>query len=224
MFGLFRNRKKYNGMVDKTLNVSFGIATRDNQNFPGMLAYLELIDTGWNASMSEDDCAFYIATLYYCGLLKNGENEEANALLLRINQIIEFGLSKNILSKSQCDKVLTAIKIAQNAYVKSSKLKVAGTIASLIDSVIDGEGIGYLLEGFIFIDNNFQVGFSGVNPPNKIASVKIKSLKNSEILNNLQFTEINDSSLLSPFIDQLVYEVINKFDVQSLEFRGLPEQ
>ena len=108
MFG-FGNRKKYNGTVDLKLNNEFQIPTRDNPSFPGMLAYLELIDNAWQTKMTEDEGALYIATLYYCGLLKHGRLDEASRLHSRIRSIVSFGLPKGIISQTRWAKFSGAI-------------------------------------------------------------------------------------------------------------------
>jgi len=43
MFG-FGKRKKYSGAADIKINTEYQIITQDNPNFPGVIAYLELID------------------------------------------------------------------------------------------------------------------------------------------------------------------------------------
>lgn len=111
MFG-FGNRKRYNGAVDVKLNNEYRIPTRDNPSFPGTLAYLELIDNAWNAKMSEDEGSLYIATLYYCGILKLGQHVEASALHNRIQSIVGFGLSKGMISQARWAKFSAAIQQA----------------------------------------------------------------------------------------------------------------
>ncbi len=113
MFG-FGNRKKYNGAVDVKLNNEYQILTRGNPSFPGMLAYLELIDNAWNAKMSEDEGSLYIATLYYCGILKLGHHEEAVALHKRIHSVVSFGLPKGMISQVRWAKFSDAIKQANS--------------------------------------------------------------------------------------------------------------
>jgi hypothetical protein len=112
MFG-FGDRKKYNGAIDIKLNNEYQIATRDNSNFPGMLAYLDLIDNAWKAKMSEDEGALYIATLYYCGILKRGLHTEAIPLLARIQSIVGFGLPKGMISQARWSKFSAAIQQAK---------------------------------------------------------------------------------------------------------------
>lgn len=112
MFG-FGNRKKYNGTVDIKLNNEYQIATRGNPSFPGLVAYLELIDNAWNANMSEDEGALYIATLYYCGLLKHGLHAEAAMLQARITSIVSFGLSMGMISQPRWEKFYGAIEHAK---------------------------------------------------------------------------------------------------------------
>lgn len=109
MFG-FGNRKKYNGAVDIKLNNEYQIPTRDNPSFPGMGAYLKLIDNAWNTKMTEDEGALYIATLYYCGILKHGLHDEASTLHSRIQSIVSFGLPKGIISQARWAKFSGAIQ------------------------------------------------------------------------------------------------------------------
>lgn len=112
MFGLFRNRKKYNGTVDTKLNNEYQIPTRDNERFPGLMGYLQLIDNAWAASMTEDEAAMYIATLYYCGLVENGHQMEARAVVGRINSVGQFGVSNGSISMDRATKLLAAIQLA----------------------------------------------------------------------------------------------------------------
>lgn len=108
----FRNRRKYNGAVDIKLNSDYQVSTRGNPKFPGIGAYLELIDIAWNTKMTVDECALYIATLYYCGLLKHGLRDEAIILHSRIQAIVSFGLSKGIISQTRWTKFSEAIQQA----------------------------------------------------------------------------------------------------------------
>jgi hypothetical protein len=114
MFGL-ENREKYNGVVDIKLNNEYQIVTRGNPSFPGVLAYLELIDNAWNARMSEDEGALYIATLYYCGIRQKGHHTEASVLQSRINSIVNFGLPRGMISQARWDKFSEAIQQADQA-------------------------------------------------------------------------------------------------------------
>lgn len=111
MFGL-GGRKKFNGAIDTKLNNEYQIATRNNHNFPGALAYLELIDNAWNAKMSEDEGALYIATLYYCGLLQNGLQEKAAQLFARIQSVVEFGVPRGMISPLRWSKFSETIQQA----------------------------------------------------------------------------------------------------------------
>ncbi|MFI8609315.1 hypothetical protein ACIGFL_13470 [Pseudomonas sp. NPDC077649] len=112
MFGL-GGRKKYNGIVDTKLNNEYQIETRNNKNFPGMLAYLELIDNAWNSKMSADEGALYIATLYYCGILKHGLRDTANQLYSRIQSISRFGINSGTISQERWMKFSAAIAKAK---------------------------------------------------------------------------------------------------------------
>jgi hypothetical protein len=84
VFG-FRNRKRYNGDVDTKLIEGYGIATRDNPKFPGVLAYLKLIDEAWSSKFTEEEAAMFIATLYYSGLKREGHHAEARTLAARLS-------------------------------------------------------------------------------------------------------------------------------------------
>ena len=108
MFG-FRNRKKYNGTVDTKLNNEYGIKTQGNSNFPGALAYLELIDGPFNNGYTEDECALGIATLYLSGAIKRGLHDESGAIESRMHQVVPFGIkTKQIRQElwSQCNAIL----------------------------------------------------------------------------------------------------------------------
>jgi hypothetical protein len=116
MFGLGRKRKLYNGAVDTKLNNEYQIATRNNPKFPGSLYYLQLIDNAWGASMSEDEAALYIATLYYEGIAKQGHLTEAGALHSRILSIVEFGRARRLISEKVAGAVLRDVeKISKRA-------------------------------------------------------------------------------------------------------------
>ena len=95
MFG-FRNRKQYNGNVDVKLIDGYGIATRDNPKFPGVLAYLKMIDQAWESKFTEEEAAMFIATLYYSGLKREGHHSEARALASRLSTTgqADFGAGK----------------------------------------------------------------------------------------------------------------------------------
>jgi hypothetical protein len=95
VFG-FGNRKEYNGAVDLKLADGYGIATRDNPKFPGILAYLKMIDEAWSAKFTEEEAAMFVATLYYSGLKREGLTEEANALAARLSSTgqVDFAAGK----------------------------------------------------------------------------------------------------------------------------------
>lgn len=112
MFG-FGKRKKYNGTVDIKLNNEYQVSTEDAPGFPGVFAYLELIDNAWNTNMTVDEAALYIATLYYCGLVKNDILDIAAELNLRIESIVRFGLSKETISQERWQKFSSAIEQAK---------------------------------------------------------------------------------------------------------------
>ena len=106
MFGFFKNRKRYNGDVDTKLNNEYQIVTRDNPLFPGMLAYLELIDNAWSVKMTEAEAAMYIAVLYHDGIRKHGYVAEAHALADRVRAIAQFNLQTGQLSQERANKFI----------------------------------------------------------------------------------------------------------------------
>lgn len=112
MFG-FGDRKKYNGQVDLKLINELGIATRDNEKFPGILKYLEIIDLAWNAKMTVDEGALYIATLYFCGIVRAGCRTEAEMLRLRLMEMAVMGLERRTVSHERWDKFSAAISSEQ---------------------------------------------------------------------------------------------------------------
>jgi hypothetical protein len=115
MFGLFRNREKYNGTVDTKLNNEYQIQTRNNPRFPGLVVYLDLIDKAWQVSMNEDEAAMYIATLYFCGIVKAGYEREAAALQGRLITVAEFCVPRGMVSEERFSKFAAAIRDAAEA-------------------------------------------------------------------------------------------------------------
>lgn len=110
MFGLFKNRKRYNGDVDTKLNNEYQIVTRDNPLFPGMLAYLELIDQAWNGRMNESEAAMYIAVLYHSGIKKHGDAAEASALAGRIKAVAQFNVQTGQISAEKARKFIGVVE------------------------------------------------------------------------------------------------------------------
>ncbi|MGH2341117.1 hypothetical protein ACRC7T_06485 [Segnochrobactraceae bacterium EtOH-i3] len=83
-----QKRRHYNGAVDGLLVNSIHIKTRDNEKFPRVGAYLEMLDDAYKAGMNQFEAAAYIAVLYYCGLEKHGFHEEALDVYLSIHEFI----------------------------------------------------------------------------------------------------------------------------------------
>jgi len=116
MFG-FGKRKKYNGVVSTKLNNEYQIDTDHSTNprFPGILAYLKLIDKWWYLRKTEDEAALYIAVLYYAGILEQGgQSDESTHLLSRITSISKFGLSKRMISPQSWDTCAEVINTVHN--------------------------------------------------------------------------------------------------------------
>ena len=78
MFGFGRvdglNKREYRERVKNLLENRIGIDTNSASNifFPGALAFLELIDHGWNAKRPPEDNALYIGIAYWRGCVKFG--------------------------------------------------------------------------------------------------------------------------------------------------------
>jgi len=112
-FGKKENRKQFNGTVDTKMNIEYQIQTKDNERFPGILAYLEYLDIAWKAKMNDDEAAMYMATLYYCGLIKNGYTDEAEPLGKRVQNIADFCVPKGMISEERWSKFSGAIASAK---------------------------------------------------------------------------------------------------------------
>lgn len=112
MFG-FRNRKKYNADVDVKLNNEYQIKTRDNQHFPGILKYLELIDASWNSNATEDECAMQIATLYLCGLFRNRLWEDGRVVAGRLDQVGPYGVQVGLVRLEVWEKCVAIVESTQ---------------------------------------------------------------------------------------------------------------
>lgn len=108
MFGLFRSRPKFNGAVDTKLNNEYQINTR-REPFPGPAAYLKLLDAAWSAKMTEDEASMYVASLFFCGLLKAGYDDAAKSLFERIMSVGEFGLSHGLISQTTHQRLVVAM-------------------------------------------------------------------------------------------------------------------
>jgi hypothetical protein len=111
MFGLFKSRPKYNGTVDTKLNNEYQIDTR-GKAFPGPASYLKILDLAWQTGMNEDEAAMYVATLYFCGIMKAGLEDEAARILERLNSVGDFGLSKGMIDGQRHAKFIATIKEA----------------------------------------------------------------------------------------------------------------
>lgn len=113
MFGLFKNRKRYNGTVDTKLNNEYQIQTRDNGFFPEVMGYLQLIDNAWEAKMSEDEAAMYIASLYVAGLRKHGFHAVALPVLERLMAVGQFGVTHGTIRSDMAHRFLAAVDAAR---------------------------------------------------------------------------------------------------------------
>lgn len=115
MFGIFKNRKKYNGAVDAKLNNEYQIETRGNNFFPSLDSYLKLLDTAWDAQMNEDEGAMYLASLYAAGLKKHGFYDVAWPVVERLTAVGKFGVSHGMIRIDLADKFMAAVESARPA-------------------------------------------------------------------------------------------------------------
>lgn len=108
---------------------------------------------------------------------------------------------------------------------KTTKMKIAGLLASTLDSVIKDDGVGKLVAGSLAMDKNLHIGFSsGIAKTGGmfIAVVAVGELKEAEVIMTLGDNGIENPLLLQPFIDQLVYAALRRFEEQSPTFAALP--
>jgi len=72
----FGARKEYDGEITAKLNNDFKIDTEHakNPNFPGILTYYAFLDEAWSNKGSPEEAATRMASMYYCGLVKNGND------------------------------------------------------------------------------------------------------------------------------------------------------
>lgn len=113
MFGLFKNRKRFNGDVDTKINNEYDIQTRNNPLFPSMTRYLQVLDEAWASKFTEDETALFVATLYYTGLLKANRSDLAEPLRKRLASVPQFGLEKGTISMQRAAVFLGHIEQAQ---------------------------------------------------------------------------------------------------------------
>lgn len=113
---------------------------------------------------------------------------------------------------------------------KTSKMKVAGLAASCLDYVINDAGVGVLIAGSLVLDKTLNVSFLGGKPKTGgdiLAGVTLGDLSEADVFkelvkSGLSDTSMLDTSMMAPFIDQLVYAAIRRFEAQSPEFAALP--
>lgn len=109
---------------------------------------------------------------------------------------------------------------------KTTKMRVAGLAASTIDYVINDAGLGMLVAGSLVLDKNMQPGFRSGRPKaggDILAVAAIADLEESEIFKTLAETKVRDPTMFQPFVDQLIYAVLRKFEAQCPSFAALPE-
>lgn len=108
---------------------------------------------------------------------------------------------------------------------KTTKMKVAGLAASTIDYVIKDAGLGMLVAGSLVLDKELRPSFRSGKPTlggDIFAVAAIGELREAEIFKTLAQTDMRDSSMFQPFVDQLIYAVLGKFEAQCPAFAALP--
>lgn len=108
----FKNRQKYNGKVDGIITEGYRIATRDNDKFPGLTKYLELLDACWAERYTEQEAAMFVAALYYSGLMANGYLKEASALMKNIAAMGHAASASGEISANRMMAFMAHIEVA----------------------------------------------------------------------------------------------------------------
>lgn len=107
---------------------------------------------------------------------------------------------------------------------KTTKMKVAGLAASTIDYVINDAGIVMLVAGSLVLDKELRPSFRSGKPRlggDILAVAAINDLEGAEIFKTLAETDIRDSSMFQPYVDQLIYAALRKFEAQCPAFAAL---
>lgn len=104
-------------------------------------------------------------------------------------------------------------------------MKVAGLAASCLDYVITDAGVSTLIAGSLVLDNTLQVSFRGGKPKignDILAVVSLGDLDESDVFKSLANSGMKDTTMFEPFIDQLVYAAIRRFETQCPAFAAIP--
>ena len=107
---------------------------------------------------------------------------------------------------------------------KTTKMKVAGLAASIVDGVINDAGVGMLVAGSLVLNKELWPSFRSGKPKiggDILAVVAIGELEEADIFKTLEEVGIRDSSLFQPLVDQLVYAALRKFEAQCPTFAAL---
>jgi hypothetical protein len=115
MFGFEKvhgfKRKEWNTEVDRVLQDCIGIDTKNKKQnlFPGILAYANILDEGWQQKHHPHWYAILTALNFWGGcMLKGGDDERVIALGFK-PQLISFthdAVARGIVSKSNLEKIL----------------------------------------------------------------------------------------------------------------------
>jgi hypothetical protein len=121
MFGFGQSIEQFRAQVDVKLNNEYQIITDNakNSHFPGVFAYVDLIDFckkrgGWNV----DETAMHIALLLYCGFLKKELFDEASELFSIIQRVVEFSLKKGLISNKAWADNQKIVERERSKYLK----------------------------------------------------------------------------------------------------------
>lgn len=145
----FRDRKKFNGNVDHLLTSAYKIVTRDNPIFPGVLAYLEMLDQAWSAKFTDEEAAMFVATLYYSGLMQHGFYDEAGPLEIRLQEIGARGFAAGKIGMQRLSSFKAHIDKANEHKPQAETSNGAG-LAIFIEVIRTAREAGF---------NNFCVQF-----------------------------------------------------------------
>ena len=108
---LFGKRKQFNGRVDFILKENFKIDTNSNTNpdFPGILAYLRLIDYGWNNKCGAEETAAHIGIGLFLGMREKRKFrtiEDMNATQRRLVAFVQDNYQTGNIRKHLLDAAM----------------------------------------------------------------------------------------------------------------------
>lgn len=103
--------------------------------------------------------------------------------------------------------------------------EIAGLTASILEYVIDHNGLETLVAGSLVLYKNYKPSFHSGTPKkdrNTLAVVPLQSFEEIKIFELMLSTGILDQRLLSPLVDKLAYAVLTEFESQCIDIHKTP--